>query len=29
MLVCLNSSADADKQFEDALSRWLDKIPNH
>jgi hypothetical protein len=29
MLVWLSSSADADKQFEDALSRWLDKIPNH
>ena len=27
MLVWLNPSADADKQFEDALSRWLDDPP--
>ncbi len=27
MLVWLNSSADADKQFPDALSRWLDDLP--
>jgi hypothetical protein len=29
MLAWLNSSAGADKQFEDALSRWLDEIPSH
>jgi pimeloyl-ACP methyl ester carboxylesterase len=27
MLVWLNSSASADKQFADALSRWLDDLP--
>lgn len=29
MLVWMKASGDADKQYDDALSRWLDGLPNH